>query len=94
MSEQEQIDDYRRVEAFLADPAVKRAFTKVKESVYRRFEDARDPEQALDAWMLTRALSQISTELIITMNDGKIAFQKQEQREQAERARAARAPRK
>lgn len=94
MSDQEQIDDYRRVESFLADPAVKRAFQNVKEFVMARFEDARDNEAALDAWMLSRALSAVSTELIRTMDAGKMAAIQVAQRDQQERARAARAPRK
>lgn len=94
MTEQEQIDDYRRVESFLADPAVKRAFTKVKEYVYARFEDAKDKDQAEDAWRMSRALNMVSTALMTTMDDGKIASVQREQREVQERARAARAPRK
>lgn len=94
MTEQETIDDYRRVEAFLADPAVKRAFEKVKGFVEARLSDATTDAQALDAWRLSRALDMVATELVRTMDAGKIALQQMQQKEQQERARAARAPRK
>ena len=94
MTEQEQIDAYRRMESFLADPAVKRAFQNVKDFIFGRFENAVDSEQAEDAWRMSRALTLVSTQLMRVIDDGKIAVQQQEHRELQERARNARAPRK
>lgn len=90
-TEQELIDDYRRVEAFLADAAVKDAFRVVKDAVFAKFEAAQTSTQAEDAWMLSRALTEISTELVRTMAKGQFALKQVQLREQQEaRARATR----
>lgn len=90
-TEQQLIEDYRRVEAFLADDAVKDAFRVVKDAVFAKFEAAQTSTQAEDAWMLSRALGEISTELVRTMAKGQFALKVRTEREQKEeRMRAAR----
>lgn len=93
-NEQKQIDDYRRVEAFLADPAVKEAIRKLDQGFYAAFKNASTPEKREEAWAKTAALEALSGELLATMSGGQLVLKKREQREQQEeRARASLRPR-
>jgi hypothetical protein len=92
-TEQELIDDYRRVEAFLADPAVKGALRDLNAEIFEDFKRANAPEQKDAAWAISKALDLLSDKLIRTMAQGQMALKQKEQREAREQAQKARAKR-
>jgi L-lactate utilization protein LutC len=73
VSRQQEIDDYHRVEAFLADPAVKRAIQKVTDDIFAEFKRAKTTVEMETAWAKSKALDALAGELVATMNGGKIA---------------------
>lgn len=89
MTEQEQIDDYRRVEAFLADPAVKRAFKAVDERITAEFKAAQSSTQMEMAWAKSKALDALAGELMSVMVNGQMALKQREQKQEAENRRTA-----
>lgn len=86
--EQQEINDYQRVEAFLADPAVKAAIKKLDEQFYAQFKGAETIEKRDQAWAKSRALDALSGELLATMSNGQQVLRQRELREAQERARA------
>lgn len=92
MSEQSEIDDYRRVEAFLADPSVRRALDGAKERFYAEFKAAKTEDARMNAWAKANVLDTLADELVRTMENGKVALIQREQREERERQVAARKP--
>ena len=89
-TEQEAIDDYRRVEAFLADPAVKEAFAEVDAQITREFKASKSNADMEAAWAKSKALDMLAGELLRTMNAGQVALMQREQREKDEAVKAAR----
>lgn len=72
MTEQKQIDDGERIEAFLADPAVQGAVDRLKLRYYDEFMNAPDAEISR-VRAKTQVLVDILTELRIVEHTGKIA---------------------
>lgn len=94
LDEQKAIDDYVRVEAFLADPAVKSAIRKVSDGYYEQFRSADTAEKQQQVWAKSRSLDELSDELMRTMDNGRRAKKDREARElREERDRARRTPR-
>jgi L-lactate utilization protein LutC len=85
VSREQEIDDYRRVETFLADPAVKRAIQKVNDDIYAAFKSAKSTVEMESAWAKSKVLDAFANELMATMNSGKIA-ESQEKLEAQRRA--------
>jgi len=88
MTEQEEIDDYRRVEAFLADPAVKRAIATVNERIFAEFKGATTAVAMESAWAKSKALDLLADELMRTMDAGKMALRGREDREKSQSRQA------
>lgn len=83
-------EDYRRVEAFLADPAVKAAIQRVADAAYAEFKGAKTPAERESAWAKGAALDAISDELTRVMDTGKLVVMKEQiAAAQEERQRAA-----
>jgi hypothetical protein len=92
MSEQQEIDDFRRVEAFLADAAVRSALEGAKDRFYLEFKAAKTEDERTNAWAKANALDTLADELVRRMENGKVALIQREQREERERQIAARKP--
>lgn len=84
-TEQQAIDDYRRVEAFLADPAVKAAIKAVRDGIYVEFQAAQSSVQMEMAWAKSKAMTAIEDELLRTMAQGQVALKARERREEQEK---------
>lgn len=93
-SEQQAIDDYRQVEAFLAHPAVKEAFAEVDAQITREFKASKSNADMEAAWAKSKALDMLSGELLRTMDNGKLALRQREDREKKEAQAKAREPRR
>ena len=90
-TEQQAIDDYRRVEQFLADPAVKEAIRVVNDKIFAEFKGATGSVQMEAAWAKSKALDMLSDELMRTMAQGQMLLRQRELKEkQEERVRASR----
>lgn len=86
MSEQQDIDDGRAVEAFLANPAVKRALTAVRDRFYDEFKKATTGDERTNAWAKSRALDDLADELVGIMGNGKVAERQRDDREARQQA--------
>ena len=81
-----QIDDGRRVEAFLADPAVKRAIQRVNDNIFTEFKSATTTVAMEGVWAKSKALDLLADELVRVMSNGQIAQHTRDQQEQRQHA--------
>lgn len=84
--EQQEIDDGRRVEAFLADAAVKRALDTVRNQFYAEFISAKTSDERTNAWAKSNALVEVTNELVTVMSNGRVAQRQRDVREERQRA--------
>lgn len=87
-TEQASINDYRRLEAFLADPAVKRAIETVDADITKEFKESATPSQRESAWAKSQGLQKVCAALMATMENGKLALALREKRERDAEQRA------
>jgi hypothetical protein len=89
-TDDELIHDYKRVEAFLADPAVKDAIRTVRDRFYEvDFKQAKTPADREMAFAKSAALDALAEELIRTMAKGQAVAKAREITEQREARRLA-----
>jgi hypothetical protein len=70
---QEQIDAGRRVEQFLAEPAIEQALTDMAAATVRRWKAAVTPEEREAAWHEAKAVESFKTQLRAVVGRGQVA---------------------
>jgi hypothetical protein len=89
-TEQELIDKGRRVRAFIDDSAVKDAIRRVNDRYYTEFKAALTAEDRTTAWAKSKALDDLSGELIAVTQNGEIASRVKATRDEHDRLRRSR----
>ena len=81
VNETQQIDDGRRVEAFLADSAVKSAMDKLKSQYFSEFMAAEGVDDTMLVKAKVKVLEDFTVELLKTVHTGIVATRQREKRQ-------------
>jgi hypothetical protein len=73
LTDEQKIRAGHRIEQFLSDEEVQAGFTRLHADYYKAFRAAKTPEEREQAWAKARALDDLATELVASVQRGKVA---------------------
>jgi hypothetical protein len=90
MSEEKEVNDGARLDAFLKDEVVQRALAALNRQYFDEFKASSSPQERESAWAKARVLEDFGTTLQSVIDTGKLAKARRDQRQAVEERQRSR----